>query len=155
MDECQHEQTALRYRNGDKALIGHQCVKCLSLVGKWVKHSEIEDLSKVGFWVDPTPQPIDYEELERKEKERRDADSMWRRIYDDYLKSPEWKRRRKKIFDRANGICEGCLSRPATQVHHLSYKHVTKEFAFELVALCENCHDRYHREADERHEKSR
>lgn len=64
--------------------------------------------------------------------------------YDDYLRSPEWKRKASLIMQRANHRCEGCLSRPATQVHHLTYAHMHNEFAFELVALCAPCHQRIH-----------
>jgi hypothetical protein len=45
---------------------------------------------------------------------------------------------------RENGVCQGCLTNQAEEVHHLSYAHVRNEFAFELVALCHACHRRYH-----------
>jgi hypothetical protein len=31
-------------------------------------------------------------------------------------------------------------------VHHLTYAHVFNEFLFELMAVCDECHDRLHRE---------
>ncbi len=64
--------------------------------------------------------------------------------YDVYLASPEWQAKRAKILKRANGICEGCLERKATQVHHLTYEHVYHEFMFELIAVCDKCHARLH-----------
>ena len=67
-----------------------------------------------------------------------------RAAYSDYLRSPEWRRRRDKIIERANGKCEGCLTNSASEVHHLSYDHLGAEFAFELVALCSPCHHRWH-----------
>lgn len=67
--------------------------------------------------------------------------------YDDYLRSPEWKRRAAKIMDRANGICEGCLTEPATEVHHRTYENLGNEFAFELLALCDRCHRRIHKKS--------
>jgi len=67
--------------------------------------------------------------------------------YDEYLKSAEWASIRDKVLRRANYVCEGCLERPAVLAHHTSYDHVGREFAFELLALCQDCHDRYH--ADE------
>lgn len=70
-----------------------------------------------------------------------------RQSYDDYLRSPAWQRRSAKIIERANGICEGCLTNPATEVHHMSYEHVGAEFAFELLALCGPCHRRWHSRA--------
>lgn len=64
--------------------------------------------------------------------------------YADYLRSREWAERREKVMQRALGLCEGCRVRPAGEVHHLSYEHVTEEFLFELVALCGDCHARIH-----------
>ena len=55
-----------------------------------------------------------------------------------------WKKKRGKVLERASGICEGCLEKPATQVHHLSYEHVGDEYLFELVAVCDACHDNLH-----------
>lgn len=67
-----------------------------------------------------------------------------RQSYEDYLRSDDWKRRAAKILARACGVCEGCLTNAAAEVHHLTYDHIGAEFAFELVALCTHCHRRYH-----------
>jgi 5-methylcytosine-specific restriction endonuclease McrA len=42
-------------------------------------------------------------------------------------------------------MCEGCGDEKAQEVHHKTYKNVGDEFLFELVALCNTCHDRYHK----------
>lgn len=63
---------------------------------------------------------------------------------DDYLRSPQWQRRRSKIFQRCGHLCEGCLTNPATDVHHRTYANYGNEFAFELLALCRDCHERLH-----------
>src|SRR5690606_1665469 len=47
-------------------------------------------------------------------------------------------------MERAGWICEGCRTRPAEQVHHLTYSHVFDELLFQLVALCEPCHNKAH-----------
>ena len=67
-----------------------------------------------------------------------------RELYGAYLKSAEWAARREKVMQRAGGFCEGCRGQAATEVHHLTYEHVTQEFLFELVAICGDCHARYH-----------
>lgn len=41
-------------------------------------------------------------------------------------------------------MCEGCLERPATQVHHLHYQRVFDECLFDLVAICDRCHAKCH-----------
>lgn len=66
-----------------------------------------------------------------------------------YLQSPEWRARRQRVMERAAGLCEGCRSRKATQVHHLTYKHWARELLFELVALCDDCHAICHEDRKE------
>jgi hypothetical protein len=70
--------------------------------------------------------------------------SEFHKWYGEYLESEEWKSKREKVFKRAVSICEGCLESPAEVVHHITYKNVGNEFLFELIALCHECHDRYH-----------
>jgi hypothetical protein len=67
--------------------------------------------------------------------------------YRDYLKSPQWRQLRDKVVKRDGAICQGCLSARSEHVHHMTYSHIGKEFAFQLVALCEPCHTRYHGKA--------
>lgn len=64
----------------------------------------------------------------------------WWDWYDCYLESPEWKRRRDLVMERAGGRCEGCRENSATQVHHLTYENVGHELLWELVAVCRGCH---------------
>lgn len=64
--------------------------------------------------------------------------------YADYLNSAEWRERRDAVMDRCDGICEGCRKQSASDVHHLTYKHIGNEFLFELVGLCRDCHTRWH-----------
>jgi 5-methylcytosine-specific restriction endonuclease McrA len=61
-----------------------------------------------------------------------------------YLQTDAWKAKRAKVLERAKGICEGCLERPATQVHHVTYEHWKDELLFELVAVCRSCHLKAH-----------
>lgn len=72
----------------------------------------------------------------------------WPELYADYLKSRRWADRREKVLRRAQFRCEGCGDQPATEVHHLTYEHVTQEFLFELIALCRGCHERLHEQSD-------
>lgn len=76
--------------------------------------------------------------------ERVERDAQWWRDYDAYLQSPEWAERRRRVLRRAGGICEGCLTNRATQVHHLTYARVRAEMLFDLVAICGDCHERIH-----------
>lgn len=70
--------------------------------------------------------------------------------YGAYLHGEKWAEKRRKVLARCNGRCEGCGNAKATVVHHLTYEHVYDEFLFELVGLCQKCHDRIHVDRDER-----
>lgn len=61
--------------------------------------------------------------------------------YAQYLLLPHWRNIRAKRMTIANGICEGCGERPATQVHHLTYEHRGHEMLWELRAVCDQCHE--------------
>lgn len=73
--------------------------------------------------------------------------ASWKRWYAEvYLLSPEWKDRRDAVMRRARFICEGCLQREATQVHHRpeAYRQLRengRELLCDLVALCDTCHE--------------
>jgi len=64
--------------------------------------------------------------------------------YSEYLNSDQWKRKRKLVMERSNGVCEGCGVYKANQVHHLSYRRLGNEMLFDLVALCRSCHMAIH-----------
>jgi 5-methylcytosine-specific restriction endonuclease McrA len=78
------------------------------------------------------------------ERGRRDQAAEWRERYHAHLQSPEWASRRDRVHERAGGICEGCRTRAASETHHLTYRNLGAEFLWELVAVCSECHRRYH-----------
>jgi hypothetical protein len=86
---------------------------------------------------------------ERLERERGERSREWWAWYNNYLRSEAWKARAALVRQRSGGMCEGCGTRRATQVHHLTYKHVGDEFLWELRAICNECHDRIHEERPE------
>lgn len=77
-------------------------------------------------------------------KERETVKDSVRDQYEAYLQTDAWRAKRAVALKRANGICEGCGTRPATQVHHLSYLHLGDEFLWELKAVCAVCHAKCH-----------
>jgi len=86
----------------------------------------------------------------RREQEREEELAEWRSGYSKYLRSKKWKRTRKKVLERADGMCEYCGKAPAVHVHHVKYPagHRRGEFKREnydyLVALCAGCHMKEH-----------
>ena len=64
------------------------------------------------------------------------------RTYEKYLKSPAWKVKRDAVIKRDGGQC--VCGAHATEVHHKTYDNIGKEPLSDLVALCEECHERLH-----------
>ena len=63
--------------------------------------------------------------------------------YKNYLKSPAWKVKRDAVEQRDGGQC--VCGDQATEVHHKTYDNIGKEPLSDLVALCEECHERVHK----------
>lgn len=62
--------------------------------------------------------------------------------YKAYLFSDEWRAKRFKVLERDEHTCQACLNAEANQVHHITYKHLMNEPLFELVSVCEACHQK-------------
>ncbi|MDE2105272.1 MAG: hypothetical protein KGL39_49055 [Patescibacteria group bacterium] len=152
-DDCLGDLEIRRRRlRGGSFQFRRQCVLCGRAAGSAVK-------AAIALAKGPIP---DFDEIllaatEREEQDRWDLSkkeheekkSQWWADYNAYLQTPEWKARRDLVLARAKGICEGCLKNKATQVHHLTYAHVGDELLFELVAICDICHDIAHSGDDE------
>lgn len=152
--ECHHPESELRAAtkaNGVKVFY-RQCLHCGNYahanvrVGSLTKAEreaapEIDrDLRKQWWdnqWSDYTAR--------RNEKAAAETAEFWA-WYDDYLNSGAWKERRRLVMARADGQCEGCGLTRATQVHHLTYQRVGDEMLFDLVAVCDACHESLHKE---------
>ncbi len=72
--------------------------------------------------------------------ERRAAYEAW------LAESPEWLLLRSLVLNRAEEVCEACLVNRATQVHHLTYSYGKIPPAWELKAVCRDCHGKLHEE---------
>lgn len=154
--ECEHEASELRKRvvKGGGIQYVVQCLKCGRAITRAIARSEA--LKQNGG---KEPPPFDDEIQTIREKAAADGaqkiigkyetesafkQAEFRNWYAEYLQSDEWKEKRAKTILRAGGICEGCRCKEATVVHHLTYRDVGDEFLFQLVALCDGCHHRYH-----------
>lgn len=63
-----------------------------------------------------------------------------------YLESAHWRALRKEAFNRAGNRCEACGSSHDLRGHHLIYhEDLTTHTAEDIMALCEPCHDRWHK----------
>jgi len=78
---------------------------------------------------------------EKREREHQE----WLEAHSEYLQTDEWQEKREAVLEREDNLCQGCRAALAAHIHHLSYEHWRDELLFELVALCEDCHERAHR----------
>jgi 5-methylcytosine-specific restriction endonuclease McrA len=157
MDECLHTSRSLVWVPvGAPGLstrqLRYQCRDCFEYVGGSQRHAlAASDTPEV----DPASLVLRDEKREAQRARGRQLydewmakpaqqDAEWWTRYDAHLASDRWQELRRLVFKRDNGICQGCYTAPATQVHHLTYKNVCDEFLWELVAVCDDCHDRYH-----------
>lgn len=140
---CEKETRAVlrRLRCSNGALqIKYQCTVCGAGTSNPLLHGRVKSVTDLQEW-DSKLAPI-RNEIARKNVE---AELSQRKAqYREYLNSPAWASRRRQVLDREGGLCQGCRASDAVEVHHLTYAHVRAEFLFELVALCRNCHERYH-----------
>jgi hypothetical protein len=78
------------------------------------------------------------------DSQREQKDTQFWHEYNVYLCSPEWAQKRNKVLARCGYVCEGCGERPAISAHHLTYVRRGREMLFDLVGVCQECHDAIH-----------
>lgn len=156
---CEHPRTEVRWRlrRDGSGCWARQCLICGSQAGAQLsaKSPEVQAISERVVFDETLRERYDRarqqhwqskREADAAERDRQNRE--WWAWYNRYLQSPQWRERRRLVFSRARGMCEGCREETATQVHHLTYAHVGNEFLFELVAVCDECHERLHEKAE-------
>ena len=71
---------------------------------------------------------------------------MERSEYIAYLRSDEWKEKRKEFLELANYQCQECGKTKTLEVHHLNYSNVGDESDEDVEVLCADCHEDKHLE---------
>jgi 5-methylcytosine-specific restriction endonuclease McrA len=67
--------------------------------------------------------------------------------YNDYLRTPEWRRTRAAALLRAGYCCSLDITHSdGLDVHHNTYERLGAELAGDLVVLCRSCHRLHHGE---------
>ncbi|MDB6117617.1 MAG: hypothetical protein JWO08_1398 [Verrucomicrobiaceae bacterium] len=146
--ECQHTELALTRRtvaNGTVAIVS-QCQCCGrqkgSALRKLPEHDSLPAFNETleREWSKQREQHV----TQFKKKRQRENTLKWFSDYNRYLQSPLWKEKRDLVLQPEDFVCQGCRKARATSAHHTTYRHQGHEFLFELIALCQSCHDRYH-----------
>lgn len=126
----------------------HQCFNCGAMPGGALKQSLVPDLTKVPIH----NQNLRDSSYDKSAKERsrfiewvnKNRLSNFHKEYGNYLLSERWRLLRIKILERDKHVCQGCLIAKATQVHHVTYDRLYDECCFDLISVCEDCHNKIH-----------
>lgn len=154
---CEHLEFAVRYRD---ALNGRryygQCMRCGRSVGQLARSTILpEQLQAAREFDDSVSERWEARQQESATRIREKYEALaWRRAQDDlraqqeayeqYMSSAAWKRKRMQVLEREQHLCQGCRINRAVHVHHTTYDHFGDELLFELVAVCQSCHERIH-----------
>jgi len=139
LSTCRHDRTEVRIWEimGGRFAAHAQCLDCGAKVGPAMRQA---DYPKAP----PVDQTLVFQWKDQIERRQAEIDETSRELYSSYLRSPEWRERRRLVFRRAGGTCEGCGVAPAVEVHHTTYEHIYRELLWELRAVCHRCHDIAH-----------
>jgi 5-methylcytosine-specific restriction endonuclease McrA len=153
-DECQHNRTETRrlINSAGAPMFKLQCLDCGAGVGEWIAKNKIRNFGGVLHWDRELQQAGERAREAAFQSRRRRAvedqenrTSEWWLKYAAYLRSPEWAYKSKLVLQRDKYECQaryiGCSGR-ANQAHHLTYKHAFNEPLFDLVSVCERCHQK-------------
>lgn len=147
---CQAKKACKRVIKGGAINYGEQCTNC----------GRFENKGKSHFGLSFLPNELMDESIQAAFRKRCEAhrqkqvaeqqaerDAKWQqrqKFYEEYIASPLWLSRREAALKRDRHLCQGCLSRRATQVHHLTYEHLGNELLWELASVCLDCHKKIH-----------
>lgn len=148
---------------GPARLVGCDCSRCgqpISVFSRTNACARVADLvsghRSMAAWADPTlcveckTALREAEEAPLREQWRaREARERELRFmpYRDYLQTPEWQSTRSDALRRARYQCQTCAAGGALHVHHRTYARRGNEYASDLIVLCADCHELFHRNA--------
>jgi len=152
--ECTHPKKEVRYKlaSNNSKMWKEQCIRCGETFGEWIPHKDITNPDERRE-IDDNLRNIYSQtcfELRKALQDRVNEINKkdFHEWYKAYLQSEDWHEKRRLVYDRCNGICEGCRLKRSTQVHHKTYQNVGNEFLFELLGVCKDCHERIHEEVE-------
>jgi hypothetical protein len=144
---CGHSQTEIRTKlaSNGREMVGAQCLRCGNIAGNYIKKVDWPEWRPP--WREDSCDSLK-EELHRAEiavyEKHLAIQCEEKRQYGIYLQSPQWRQKRQRVLERDNHRCQGCGQQRATQVHHRTYANIYREFLFELISVCDECHARIH-----------
>ncbi len=67
-------------------------------------------------------------------------------VYQKYLLSSHWKEFRAKALEYYGNKCADCGSKDKLEVHHETYERLGREELGDVIVLCHDCHEKWHRQ---------
>jgi len=65
--------------------------------------------------------------------------------YKKYLRSKEWRKKRKEVLELYGNMCMMCGKfSKHLHIHHLNYENLGNESLSDLIPLCRKCHKLLH-----------
>lgn len=151
---CDHAVTECRYKtyaNGTHHFF-EQCLNCGQSVGSAIAHKNIADIENIAPWDSQLENAYQFLIDEMTNQLRDEQNEIWQnretdwdKEYSVYLQSPQWKDKRHRVLERDGYLCQACLKRRASEVHHTTYQFALgQEPLFILVSVCRLCHNALH-----------
>lgn len=150
VDHCEHKNHKLiKYPVGNGFRMQMVCNDCFTLFGNAIKQDGVDinkvqtiDKAKYDYWRNGED-----EKYNKRCAKLRELHSLWQIDYykqkhQEYLKTPAWREKRKEVLERDGYMCQACLKRRASEVHHLTYDHFGDEPLFDLISVCRQCHEK-------------
>lgn len=124
--------------------IRQQCFNCGSLFTHNFKFSLFEDIKKLPLWDAEKRTEFYNQNIERRDKKQEYYQKGLSYYKDEYLKSDEWREKRKIILERDQNKCR-CCGENANDIHHITYDRAYREKDTDLIAVCRSCHNKIHK----------
>jgi hypothetical protein len=133
----------VRYNNQDlSSTLRRQCKNCGFKENKIYKKSDVQRFDFLPLF----SQDLENKRLEDIKSEYEFIQNMrsnkFFRDHAEYMRSNQWRLKRKLVLERDRYLCQSCLVDRATEVHHKQYTYWKNEPLFTLVSLCHQCHDK-------------
>jgi hypothetical protein len=157
--DCDHATVSLYFQtcvDGTRQY-RRRCSRCFQNIGKTVlSHREVAAIASQAIEWDQRLQQAWIDKRTRRTQEmrvsvEREIERLWeekktlrKEDYAVYLTTDKWKAKRERVLKRDDYLCQACLIRKATQVHHKTYEHIYNEPLFDLESVCDICHNALH-----------
>ena len=93
-----------------------------------------------------------FDEINQPKKKKFESNSLGPKSdpigYQEYINSPQWRKKRERAFELIGKKCTRCNSTYNIEVHHISYDNLYEESTYDVEILCKSCHQPADRERE-------